>query len=65
MNWRAALRGVAIVLNALFALWLFATAAIWIWGPIDYVGGAVSTVPPLVAIIALLVSGPLEQRWAV
>jgi hypothetical protein len=60
MNWRAAFGVVAIAVNALFAIWLFATAAVW--GPNDYVGGALSTIPPLLAIIALLVSGSSEKR---
>ena len=45
------LRAVAVIVNGVFAAWLFATAAIW--GPNDYVGGAVVTIPPLLAIIAL------------
>lgn len=52
MTWRSVLRAVAVGLNALFAVWLFANAAVW--GPRDYLGGAVVTIPPLLAIVALL-----------
>ena len=53
MNWRSGLRVAAITLNCLFAIWLFATAVAW--GPNDYIGGAVGTVPPILAVIALCV----------
>jgi hypothetical protein len=52
MTWRSAIRAVAIALNALLAVWLFANAAVW--GPGDYLGRAVVTIPPLLAIVALL-----------
>ena len=54
------LPAVAIIVNGVFAAWLFATAAIW--GPDDYVGGAIITIPPLLAIIAL--STPAHSRSA-
>jgi hypothetical protein len=53
MNWRSGLRVAAIALNSLFALWLFANAAAW--GPDDYVGEAVISVPPILAVVALCV----------
>ena len=56
MRWRAVLRISAMVLNAAFAVWLFTNAAIW--GPNDYVGGAVTAFPPLVAVAALLAARP-------
>jgi hypothetical protein len=50
----------AITLNGLFALWLFANGVIW--GPNDYVGRIVITIPPLIAIIALTLGvSELEQ----
>ena len=51
MTWRWGVRIAAILLNGLFALWLFATAAVW--GPNDFVGGIALTIPPLLAIIAI------------
>ena len=56
MNWRGAIRVLAIVLNVMFAFWLFTSAAVW--GPNDYVGGTLITIPPILAVIALLCSDP-------
>jgi hypothetical protein len=51
---RAILRVSAIVLNALFAVLLFAQAVVW--GPNDYLDGMLMAVPPLLAVAALSVT---------
>jgi hypothetical protein len=51
---RAILRVSAIVLNALFAVLLFAQAVVW--GPTDYLGGMLMAVPPPLAVAALSVT---------
>jgi len=53
-NWRGVLRGAAMVVNALFAMWLFALEAVW--G--HYVDGGMISIPPILAIIALALSVP-------
>jgi hypothetical protein len=50
------LRVFAIAPNVLFAAWVFAASTVW--GPKDYVGGAVAAIPPLVAVAALCAIRP-------
>ena len=52
----AVLRVAAIGLNAVAAFYWFSYAMVW--GPNDYIGGIVSTIPPMLAVIALVCSQP-------
>ena len=54
MRWREYLRLAAIIVNSLFALWLFTVKA-W-WMPIGYLGGLPFVVPPTIALVALALS---------
>jgi hypothetical protein len=53
-KWRTHVRAIAILVNGLFALWLVAIEG-W-WMPIGYLGGMPFIIPPLVAVIALIVT---------
>jgi hypothetical protein len=52
--WRRHVRAIAILVNGLFAFWLVMVGG-W-WMPIYYLGGAPFIIPPVVAIIALVVT---------
>jgi hypothetical protein len=56
MKWRRYLHAGAILVNGLFALWLVAVQG-W-WMPVGYLGGAPIIVPPIVAIVALILTRP-------
>jgi hypothetical protein len=58
-KWRTHVRAIGVLVNGLFAVWLVMVRG-W-WMPIDYLGGAPFIVPPLVAIIALLVTRADER----
>jgi predicted membrane chloride channel (bestrophin family) len=58
-RWRAHLRVIAILVNSLFALWLLMVRG-W-WMPIAYLGGAPFIIPPVVAIIALILTRTNEH----
>lgn len=58
-KWRAHVRAIAIVVNGLFALWLVMVQG-W-WMPVGYLGGAPFIIPPVVAIIALIVTRTDER----
>jgi hypothetical protein len=54
VRWRAYLRLTAVLINALFVIWLIGIGG-W-WYPIGALGGVPFIVPPLVAIVALIIS---------
>jgi hypothetical protein len=54
MRWRAYLRLTAILVNGLFVLWLIGIRG-WAY-PIGILGGLPFIAPPLVAIVALIIS---------